>query len=546
MLSTDAVVINLLLTLGLGLFVLDAPVRQAWARWTAILLMGVLTCCYAAWRYDETLPAFGWSAALLWPWIFFSSEMFVILYELWSLFVLSGVSDHSPEADVYERRLRQMANLPTVDVFIPTYSEGVEILEATIQGAKGLDYPWALVTVWVLDDGRRPWLREMCARHGVRYLARPTNEHGKGGNLNYALPHASGEYVLVIDADFILQPNILRRTLGFLLHRPEVGLVQTPQHFRNPDPVQYNLLGGEAWTEEQHFFMTVVQPAREYFGNAFCVGSGWLVICEDLEISYALLARGYRTLYLNEPLAIGLAPESLPEYLKQRVRWCSGTMQHLYLKTGPFRGQLSLLQRLFYLETVVYWLTCPFTLLLLAAPILFWYTGLSAIHCSGEDVLRLLIPRFLATYLLMFWLSERKVMPPIAMIQKCVASFHLTMALGRSLVNPFGRPFSVTAKGQARDQVVVQWSILWMFLAVGVILLAGMYINLSGYYQVVEINEVTALDVGWSLYSLVMVALCALVCVELPKPEGHLNSFREVLAGSFSRTALALVKRLFG
>jgi hypothetical protein len=61
-----------------------------------------------------------------------------------------------------------------------------------------------------------------------------------------------------------------------VLHRPEVGLVQTPQHFRNPDPVPHNLLGGSAWTEEQHFFMTVVQSARESHGNAFCVGSGWV------------------------------------------------------------------------------------------------------------------------------------------------------------------------------------------------------------------------------------------------------------------------------
>ena len=66
--------------------------------------------------------------------------------------------------------------------------------------------------------------------------------------------------------------------------------------------------------------MTVVQSARDAHDNAFCVGSGWLTprarldelggfpqgsICEDLEISYALRGRGWRTLYLNEALADG-------------------------------------------------------------------------------------------------------------------------------------------------------------------------------------------------------------------------------------------------
>lgn len=97
------------------------------------------------------------------------------------------------------------------------------------------------------------------------------------------------------------------------------------QNFRNPNPVQHNLNGAAAWTEEQQFFMSMVESARDYHGNAFCVGSGWVVrrscldelggfpkasICEDLEMTYALLARGYRTLFLNEPLAFGLASGS--------------------------------------------------------------------------------------------------------------------------------------------------------------------------------------------------------------------------------------------
>jgi cellulose synthase (UDP-forming) len=68
------------------------------------------------------------------------------------------------------------AELPSVDLYIPTYNEPMEVLEKTIIGALCLDYP--NVSVWVLDDGRRPWLKAFCDHKGVGYLTRPDNAHG--------------------------------------------------------------------------------------------------------------------------------------------------------------------------------------------------------------------------------------------------------------------------------------------------------------------------------------------------------------------------------
>jgi cellulose synthase (UDP-forming) len=533
MLSGEMLFVNLLLLAGLLLYVREAPPTNPWARLAAVLFLDAATAAYAAWRWENTLPELEWSFASLWPWCFFAAEMFVTAYETWALFVLVRLTDHSKQADAYEAALRRGGPLPTVDVFIPTYNESREVLEATLAGARALDYPPERVRVWVLDDGRRPWLRELCAAGSVGYFARPSNEHGKAGNLNFALPRTAGELVLVIDADFVLEPQFLYRTAGFLVYQERVALVQTPQHFRNPDPVQHNLLGTGAWTEEQHFFMNVVQSGRDAYENAFCVGSGWLVkracledmggfpqgsICEDLEISYVLRGRGLRTLFLNEPLAVGLAPESLPEYVKQRVRWCTGTLQHLFLPTGPLRGAgLSLLDRVFYLEPVVCWLTYPFILMLLAAPILYWFTGVTALDAPGEGAALVLLPRFLAGYVLWHWLSRGKVMPPVAMLHRTLPAFHLTAAIAKTLLSPFGAPFQVTAKGEARDRVVVRWSFLWLFLAPAVALLAGMAMNLTGYCEVVAVNEYTPLDVLWGAYTVVLLLLCALVCVELPK-----------------------------
>ncbi|QEL13572.1 glycosyltransferase family 2 protein [Limnoglobus roseus] len=556
----DSLVLALALAAGLVLLATDTPTRNPWFRLAAVLFLHALTIAYVGWRWSDTLPAFAGTPTALWVWAFFAAEAVAIVYEVWSVSVLIRVTNHTPEANRYEAALRATPDLPMVDVFVPTYSENAEILERTIRAALALDYPRDRLKIWLLDDGKRPWLKELCDKYGVGCVVRPTNEHGKAGNLNYALPRTAGEYLLVIDADFELDPRFLLRALGFLLFRIGIGLVQTPQHFRNPDPVQYNLFGGRAWTEEQFFFMTMAQSARDSYGNAFCVGSGWVVprarltelggfpqssICEDLEITYALKARGWRTLFLNEPLAIGLAPESVPEYIKQRARWCSGTIQHAYIKTGPFRGRgLSWLDRLFYLEPILYWFTFPFTVLMLFAPAVFWLTGVSAIPGAGDGLYAILLPRFVAAWVVMYWLSEGRVIPPISAVQRSLGAFHFTAALAKAVVQPFGRPFQVTAKGQARDRVVIQWAILRPFAVLAGLTLFGMALNLTGWYEVVTINSLTAVDVAWSVYALTLLALCVFVCVERPKA-GSADA-PEVRKGSVVGTATALARRVFG
>ena len=557
MLPNGYVLLNVMLPVGLALVLYRLPVRSAVARWLVIGLLAALTAWYTAWRVAETLPEFGWTPAVLWPWLFFGFEAVALVYEAWCLYVMTGYSDRTPEADRYERQLRAHPNPPTVDVYIATYNEPAEILDATIRAALALDYPLHLLKVWVLDDSRRPWLKELCRERGAEYLARPTNEHGKAGNLNYAYARTAGDFILCLDADFIVEPKLLYRTLGFPAFNRDIGLVQTPQHFRNPDPIQHNLFGGAAWTEESNFFMTVTQPCRDAHGNAFCVGTGFVVrrsalaslggfaqgsLSEDLQLSYALLGQGYRTVFLNEGLSLGLSPESVPEYVKQRVRWCQGTLQQVFLKTGPFLApRLTLLQRMFYFETILYWLTFPFLVLLLLAPIVQWYTGVPALHATAADVFAVILPRVLARAVILFWLSQGKVVPLVSTVGKVVPAFHLTAALVKSLFNPFGSPFKVTTKGQSRDGVIIHWSLFGMFAGLAALLAVGMLANLFGYHDVVAVGEVTPLDVLWSLGSLLILTLAAMVCVELPPaPEGE-----EVHRARLGATALAVMKRLF-
>lgn len=84
---------------------------------------------------------------------------------------------------------------PSVDVFITSYNETLEILESTIEAALAIEYP---VKIYVLDDGRRDWLKEYCTKVNVHYITRATNQHQKAGNVNNAIGLTTGDFFSLI------------------------------------------------------------------------------------------------------------------------------------------------------------------------------------------------------------------------------------------------------------------------------------------------------------------------------------------------------------
>jgi len=179
-------------------------------------------------------------------------------------------------------RFRERGDAPppppdaTVDVFITTYNEPVEMVMATAAGAVRISHPHQ---TWVLDDGNREEMRVAAHALGVGYLTRHEDwekkpRHAKAGNLNNALFSTHGEFLLVLDADQIPDQRILDRTLGWF-EDPEVALVQTPQWFTNvtdSDP-----LGSQA-----PLFYGPIQQGKDGWDAAFFCGSNAVLRREAL------------------------------------------------------------------------------------------------------------------------------------------------------------------------------------------------------------------------------------------------------------------------
>ena len=497
----------------------------------AILLMWR----YMIWRLFGSLPEQGLTLDYCVGIIFVSGEVLSMLSTTMSLFFLTKIRNRTPDVEANLPWL-QSQSAPLVDVLICTYNENRLILEQTIVGAMSMNHSNA--RVWICDDGRREWLRQLCKEHGCGYITRKDNAHAKAGNINNALVYLCDlgtppEFISILDADFVPKPDFLTRCLA-LMRDPSVGIVQTPQHFVNPDPIQGNLALSRVWPDEQRYFFDVLMASKDAWGAAFCCGTSSVIrvnplmqiggfptdsVTEDYLVTLRLREIGYQTIYLNEQLSLGLAPEGLKEYITQRSRWCLGFVQICRGKSGPLRLQnrLTFVDRVILTETFLYWSAAhAFRLLALIIPILFLLFGVQAVHASFQDVLSYFVPCFIVQMSILGWMTQARVMPIMADVSQLIAAHSVLKAVVMGLFNPVGQKFKVTAKGGNRDVLFVEWSLLRMLLAyLGLTIVA--VISAFGLNGGWSLQESTSIALFWSWYNILLLTLTCLVCIEQPR-----------------------------
>lgn len=483
---------------------------------------------YFIWRFVQTvLPFKGTASETFWVYAVYFFELMAFAEVCIFLLIMTRTNNRSKEADEYEK---DCSRLPSVDVFIPTYNEGLDVLEKTIFGAKHLDYPD--FKVWVLDDSRREWLRDFCRDNEIGYLTRPDNLHAKAGNINNGLKHTSGELFAIFDADFVPCRNFLRRTVGFFTHNEDIGLVQTPQHFFNRDPIQLNLGLEKLLPDEQRLFFDSMAPSRDSWGAAFCCGSCSIArrkavekvggiptssITEDLLTTLCLLTVKYRTVYLNEALSHGMSSESINGYFIQRGRWCRGGIQCFFVPEGPLRAKgLTFLQRVLF--SPYSWIIQPVTrFMMLAVPLVYLWFNYVPLHlANSRELVAFQMPLFLVYFLAMRWLTGKKYVPLLSSAVNIFGLFRLLPVMLSSLIKPFGVPFRVTPKGSA-SHTGIDWYVLIAAGTMMVLTLIGLVLNLIPEYRIITHVEFFNYVVFWGSLNIFLLAFALLLCYDVPR-----------------------------
>lgn len=376
-----------------------------------------------------------------------------------------------------------MKNPPSVDVFIPIYSEPLEILSRTVMAAQRMHYEKK--KVFVLDDSKGDEVEELCRKMNVNHIRGPRKQ-GKAGNLNNALKLTSGELILVLDTDHIPLRHFLTATVPHFCD-PKLGFVQTPHHFYNEDVFQRAFRSSKRICNEQDMFNHAIQSAKDSWGGAIFAGSGavfrraaleelggflLMSITEDIHTSQHLHAKGWKSVFVNKILAIGLSAETLSSHLIQRKRWMQGCLQ-IFFKDNPlFTRGLPLRHRIGYFAAHLYFFFPVFRLVFYLTPLYFLFFHFHPLFANVSELMGYLVPFLVALPLL-----SKMLLPAWPrMVWGTVFEYSLAFPLMRGMLDlllPKSLAFKVTPKGITTSRRVFDFESSQLTLLALVVCLAA-------------------------------------------------------------------------
>lgn len=461
-------------------FVSATPQSNFWV--TFILL--VLVIRYLTWRTFSTLDLSSWIEIFLGLTLYSTELIELAVFTLIRITsVFSSSEQRLKEADRLSDDISSGRYLPSIDVLIPTYDEPEFVVRRTVLGCLSMDYPNK--QVYILDDTRRPFIRDLAEKLGCKYITRSNNQYAKAGNLNNALLQTNGQLIAVMDADFVPFKDFLNRTVGFF-QKSDIGLVQTPQSFYNPDHYARNLCIDHLVPYDLAYCFEVNYSQRDYLNTATCFGTGYLVrrdalnqvggyftkcINEDTSTSLKILLQGYRVIFLNEKLTIGESPRTYVDLVKQRVRW-----HHSDYQTILCRNDLVNWRKLSYFQLpfFIVWYIRPFLPLTRTISIFILLTcmmlGFKPFVATYNEFIFFWLPWLAASIMSYGWFSGYRTTFLWQGLYDMLLLYPLVKCQLSAFKKPFGQAFNVTRKAVQSSRKTYNFSLTYPLL-VGAILI---------------------------------------------------------------------------
>ncbi|MDP1539386.1 MAG: glycosyltransferase family 2 protein [Moraxellaceae bacterium] len=258
---------------------------------------------------------------------------------------------------------------PRLSVLVPAYNEEV-VIEATLLALAAQDYPKDSYEVILINDGSKDntlaIATEVAAKHScIKIVNVPKGMGGKGKSrtLNNGLPHATGDLIVVYDADSTPDPDCVRLLAQNLISDPSLVAVQGKVRTRNwRDSFITRFIAIEFI-----FFQWIFQGGRwNLFRLSTLMGTNFVIkkrslmtlggfdehsLVDDTEMSFRIFLGKKRIKWI--PYATGWQqdPPGLGIFLKQRSRWTQGnfyvTNKYLgHALTNPFPIGVEILNNL--------------------------------------------------------------------------------------------------------------------------------------------------------------------------------------------------------
>ncbi len=274
--------------------------------------------------------------------VYFFILITVFIYSSHRYYMVYLYYKHQKDKPVLRNKLDK---LPRVTVQLPVYNE-MYVVRRLIAASCDIDYPKELLDIQLLDDSTdetkeitRNCVEEFRAKgFDISCIYRENREGYKGGALENGLKYAKGEFVVVFDADFVPQSDILKKTIHFFADK-SVGMVQTRWSYLNRGysfitKIQAIMLDGHFVIEHtarnwSGRFFNFNGTAGVWRKEAITSAGGWQndTLTEDLDLSYRSQLKGWEFIFLKDELTPSEIPVEINGFKSQQHRWAKGSIQ---------------------------------------------------------------------------------------------------------------------------------------------------------------------------------------------------------------------------
>jgi cellulose synthase/poly-beta-1,6-N-acetylglucosamine synthase-like glycosyltransferase len=286
--------------------------------------------------------------------------------------------------------------MPSISVLVPMHNEervAADVLQALVE----CDYDWQRLEILAIDDRSQDSTAKIVDEFAAKYpiikaIHRQNGNGGKPGVLEYATPRATGEVLVLFDADYIPGRAMLKMLVAPLCD-PEIGAVMgrvVPHNAGDgvlPCLLSLERAAGYQVGQQARFNANVTPQFGGTVGavraSALRAVGGWNTasLTEDTDLTCELLAAGWQVAYVNRAECYEEVPKSWPVRRRQLARWVMGhtDCMHRFLPKLLWSNRLPVRRRI----DAAYMLSCYMT-----APVLVlgWIASLAILLLEPQKV----------------------------------------------------------------------------------------------------------------------------------------------------------------